>query len=49
MQETFKLEGMTCQGCADPIQNGLNEQSFIDKAIYESPPFFLAYSFTNSS
>ena len=33
MQETFKLEGMTCQGCADTIQNGLNEQSFIDKAI----------------
>ena len=33
MQETFKLEGMTCQGCADTIQNGLNEQSFLDKAI----------------
>ena len=32
MENVFKLEGMTCQGCADTIQGGLNEQSFIEKA-----------------
>ena len=32
MQYLFKLEGMTCQGCADTIQNGMNEQSFINNA-----------------
>ena len=32
MQAVYKVEGMTCQGCADNIQNGLNNQSFINKA-----------------
>ena len=32
MENVFKLEGMPCQGCADTIQGGLNEQSFIEKA-----------------
>jgi len=32
MQAIYKVEGMTCQGCADNIQNGLNNQSFVTKA-----------------
>jgi len=32
MQAVYKVDGMTCQGCADNIQNGLNNQSFINKA-----------------
>ena len=32
MQAIYKVEGMTCQGCADNIQNGLNNQSFVSKA-----------------
>ena len=32
MQAIYKVEGMTCQGCADNIQSGLNNQSFVTKA-----------------
>ena len=32
MQAIYKVEGMTCQGCADNIQNGLSNQSFVTKA-----------------
>ena len=36
MQTIYKVEGMTCQGCADNIQNGLNNQSFVTKANVSS-------------
>ena len=32
MQAIYKVEGMTCQGCADNIQSGLKNQSFVTKA-----------------